>query len=138
MKRSAAWLVLAIFAAAAVYVLKDKPWWSLPVAAGSFFVAALLITGAFLLWEWLGRMARRLFPPAPLWERPREISALFEAELAAPFQERLDLIEADGRASLWRDRISGQLWSSFVFDHEFTENMVFKPLSTRKDWSRGP
>ena len=138
MKRSAAWLVLAVCAALAVFVLKDKPWWTLPAAAGFFVVAALLIAGAFLGMEWLGRSLRRVFPPAPLWERPREASALFDTALVAPLQERLDLVEAHERASLWRDRLSGQYWSSFALDHEFGENLLFKPLSSREDWSRGP
>ena len=133
-----AWIVLAFFAAAAVFVLYRTGLKQSLVALATFTLALALIAAVFLLWSaarsWLGR----LFPSPPLWRKPRPCSALFEPDLFATLQPRLDLLERDGRLALWQDRTSGQLWRSVASDFEFTENEVFEPLANRADWKQSP
>ncbi len=132
------WVGIAAFAAAGLFVLKDKSASQLGLAAAVFLVSLTIVgaavVAAFLAREGLGRLWKRQFPPPPLWEKPRPVSALFEAELFAPLKPRLDLLEEDGRAALWRDRETGQFWSAFDWDFEFTQETIFTPIATREGW----
>lgn len=136
-QKTLGWVGIAVFVAAGVYVLKDKSAWQLGLAAAILFGCLALVAAAFLASEALGRLWKRLFPPPPLWEKPRAVSALFEDALFAPLKPRLDLIEVDGRAALWRDRETGQLWSAFDWDYEFTQETIFTPIATRDEWRGG-
>ena len=126
--------VLAGFGAAAVYVLKDIP----PSHILLFLVLFAVAIGFIVLLAWaseaLERRRKRLFPPPPLWRKPRPFSALFEAELFAALEPRLGRLAEDQRASLWEDRETGQLWSAYDWDFEFTTDRRFEPIARREDW----
>jgi hypothetical protein len=132
--KARAWAVLTIFAAAALYAVCLTGWRKSLAAAIAFALALLFIVAIFAFWSLLRAALRRAFPPAPLWRKPRRCSALFEPELFATLQSRLDMLERDGRIALWQDRSTGQLWRSTDYDFEFTENRVFEPVAGKAGW----
>ncbi len=132
--RISALLVLVVCATGLFFLLKamTPPARALALSAlglaCGLAVAAVLGGARFALW------VKRRFPPRPLWEKPRAVSALFERELLDQLLVRLDLLERDDQASLWRDRESGQLWSAFAWDYEHTAETIFTPLAERSQW----
>ena len=132
--RASASLVLAVCATGLFYLVKgiSPPVRALALLAlglvCSLAVALVLGGNRFALW------VKRRFPPRPLWEKPRPVSALFERELFEQLFKRLDLLEREDQASLWRDRESGQLWSAFAWDYEHTAETTFTPLAERSQW----
>lgn len=127
-QKTVGWIGLAIFGAAAAFVLKDKNPGDVLVAFLIFAGCLAVVVAGFLLWEGAGRLWRRINPPPPLWIKPREVSALFDQDLFAALQPRLECLREDGRESLWRDRDTGQLWKAVAWDYEFTENVVYTPV----------
>ena len=115
-------------------MLKDRTLWQIALGALVFAAAVSVIVAAFLICQALGRFWKNRFPPPALWQQPREVSALFDNELCDALKLRLVLVEQDQRAALWQDRETGQLWSAFAWDFEFTENVVFTPITHRSDW----
>lgn len=134
-RRARGWAAVALFAAAAIFVLKDKSARELGVGA-AIAVGLVALAFAFLaVWAFAPHLWRRLFPPPPPWVAPRAVSALFEADVFGKLQPRLDLLATRERESLWRDRETRQLWLSTAWDHEFTQNEVFEPVREPPDWA---
>lgn len=137
-QKATGWIGLALFAVAAAYVLKDKNPRHVLGALLIFAGCLAVVVAGFFLWEGAGRLWRKLNPPQPLWIKPREVSALFDQELFAALQPRLDRLQQDGRDSLWRDRETGQLWKAAAWDYEFTENVIYTPVDQIPEEWRHP
>ncbi len=109
-------------------------WVALTVLGALAVVAALVIRGL----DPRPREDASTKPQHPLWEKPREFSALFDRELFDALHPRLERLANDERASLWRDKTSGQLWSALAYDYEFTENVVYTPIQALAEWQGMP
>ena len=108
----------------------SPPWVALAVLGALVAIAVLVVCRRVLRTR--GGASGK--PQHPLWKEPREFFALFDRELFDDLHPRLELMSQDERASLWRDKTTGQLWSAVAYDHEFTQDVVYTPIRDRNQW----
>lgn len=133
MQTKHAYLVLGIFAAASAYLAWLSGWQKsltgiavFAIAIGVVVATAMAVLGAGAITD---RVRQTLFPPPALWEKPRRASSIQDEVLVTRLTPRLDLQAQAERVAFWKDRHTGQNWKSVAYDFEFTEDIVYEPVT---------